>query len=124
MGTLLLIAGVAMLGWIAFSTIRSFRRKQVSPGWWVFLGLTLLAGIGTGVWAGFMFEYQASPTLRFAGFPLPVVIFQLESGVWVDYVHDTFISYLICVGDVVLVALCSMLPVSAVFYVYSFLHKR
>ena len=124
MGILLIFAVVGVLVWMAFSTIRSFRRNKVSSAWWVFFWLFLLAGIGTGVWAGFMFEYLARPTLRFAGFPFPVAIFQLESGVWVDYVHDEFIMYLIGIADVVVVALCFVLPISAVFYVYRLLQKR
>jgi hypothetical protein len=81
-------------------------------------------GIAAGIWAGFMFEYHVSPTLRFTGFPFPMAVFQLESGTWVDYVHETFIMILIGVADVMLVTLCSVIPVSAAFCVYRFLHKQ
>jgi hypothetical protein len=124
MGILIFIALFCLLGWIAFCTIRAFRRDHVSTAWWVFLCSLLLAGIATGIWAGFMLEYHVSPTLRFAGFPFPMAIFQLEAGTWVDYVHETFIMILIGVADVMLVTLCSVIPVSAAFYVYRFLHKQ
>ena len=123
MGFLIFITLAGLLGWIAFFTIRAFRRDKVSAAWWVFLYSLLFAGIAIGVWAGFMLEYHVSPTMRFAGFPFPMAIFQLESGRWVDYVHETFIMILIGVADVILVTLCSVIPVSAAFYVYRFLHK-
>lgn len=124
MGILIFIALFCVLGWIAFCTIRAFRRDHVGTAWWIFLGLLLLVGIATGIWAGFMLEYYVSPTLRFAGFPFPMAIFQLESGTWVDYVHETFIMILIGLADVMLITLCSVIPVSAAFYVYRFLHKQ
>jgi ABC-type xylose transport system permease subunit len=124
MGILIFIALFCVLGWIAFSTIRGFRRDHVGTAWWVFLWSLLLVGLVTGIWAGFILEYHVSPTLRFAGFPIPMAIFQLESGTWVDYVHETFIMILIGVADVVLVTLCAVIPVSATFYGYRFLHKQ
>jgi len=124
MGILIFIALFGVLGWIAFCTIRAFRHDHVGMAWWIFLCSLLLVGIATGIWAGFMLEYHVSPTLRFAGFPFPMAIFQLESGTWVDYVHETFIMILIGVADVMLVTLCSVIPVSASFYVYRFLHKQ
>ena len=120
----LFITLFCVLGWIAFSTIRAFRREHVGTVWWVALYSLLFLGIATGIWAGFMLEYHVSPTLRFVGFPFPMVIFQLESGTWVDYVHETFIMILIGVADVMLFTLCSVIPVSAAFYVYHFLHKQ
>jgi hypothetical protein len=104
-----------------FWTVQSFYREKVNSAWWMFLCSLFLVGIVVGVWAGFMLEYHVSPTLRFAGFPFPMAIFQLESGTWVDYVHETSIMMLIGVADVVVIAVCSVLPVSAVFYVYRFL---
>jgi ABC-type xylose transport system permease subunit len=124
MAILLFIALTCVSGWIVFVTVRSFRREKVSSTWWIVLSSILVAGIVTGVWAGFMLDYNVSPTLRFAGFPFPMAIFQLESGTWVDYVHETFIMILIGLADVVVVALCSVLPVSAVFYVYRFLKRQ
>jgi hypothetical protein len=124
MGILIFIALFCVLGWIAVCTIRGFRRDHVGPAWWGFLCSLLLVGIATGIWSGFMLKYHVSPTLRFAGFPFPMAIFQLESGTWVDYVHETFIMILIGVADVVLVTLCSVIPVAAAFYVNRFLHKQ
>ena len=124
MGVLLAIVPLSLLGWSAFCTVRAFRRKHVGAGWWLFLGTFLLGGIATGIWSGFMLEYQASPSLRFGGFPFPMVIFQLESGTWIDYVHEQWIMILIGLADVMLVALGSVIPVSAVFYVHRFLQKR
>ncbi|MDB6057811.1 MAG: hypothetical protein JWO95_1655 [Verrucomicrobiales bacterium] len=112
------------LGWVALRTINTFRRDRVRASWWIFLYSLLLVGIATGIWAGFMSEYRVSPTVRFAGFPFPMAIFQLESGTWVDYVHDTVTMIFIGVADLIIVALCSVIPVSALFYVCRFLRKR
>jgi len=124
MGVFVFIALFCVLGWISLSTVRALRRHHVGMAWWIFLCSFLLAGIAIGIWAGFMLEYPVSPTLRFAGFPFPMAIFQLESGTWVDFVHEKSLMILIGLVDVTVVALSAVIPVSAVFYVYRFLHSR
>jgi hypothetical protein len=124
MGVLIIFAVLGLLGWIVLSTISSFRREKVSSTWWIFFYSLLLVGIIAGVWAGFRFEYQVSPTLRFAGFPFPMAIFQLESGIWVDYVHETFIMILIGIADIIAVAFIFIFPLSATFYIRCVLQKR
>jgi hypothetical protein len=47
--------------------------------------LAALTSLAAGVGLCFV-PYQPSASLRLVGFPLPLVVFQLEHGSWVDYV--------------------------------------
>jgi hypothetical protein len=38
-------------------------------------------------------EYAPSPRTKVIGIPLPLAIFKLESGNWVDYVYDPAVAY-------------------------------
>jgi hypothetical protein len=49
-----------------------------------FYGL-LLVGFAAAGWGAFFVEYQASPTLRFIGAPVPVSVAHLENGNWVPF---------------------------------------
>jgi hypothetical protein len=120
----LFIIALSVLGGIAFLTVESFLREKVGNEWWVVFSLFVLVGAVAGVWFGFMFDYHVSPTLRFAGFPLPMAMFHLEEGTWVDFVHDTPVMILIGVADATAVALCFALPVSAAFYIRQLLRRK
>lgn len=53
---------------------------------WRTVALVLFA---VGIAAGFLgasAEWRPSPTSRYFGFPFPHTIFQLENGIWIDYV--------------------------------------
>ena len=49
-------------------------------------GGLVAVGCAAAVWCTFFLQYQPSPTLRVAGFPFPVAVFQLRNGQWSDYV--------------------------------------
>ncbi len=95
--------------------VLAWRRVKSRPaaGRWLGTGLALF-GIGTvaGLYCAFLLEYQVSPTLRFVGFPIPVAIFHLESGRWIDYVHHGPVALLICAMNVISVAVALPLPVA------------
>ncbi len=124
MAILIFIALFYALGSVVFHTLRAFGRSHTGTAWWVVFWALLLAGIATGIWAGFYLEYQFSPTVKLIGFPLPVVGFRLESGHWVDYITEGRIRIFISTADAALITLCSVIPVSAAFYVSRYLHRR
>lgn len=63
------------------------RRQQAAPRIQAAFSLIVILGSLLGVWLSLRLEYPAGPQLRFAGAPLPLVIFKNEGGQWVDYVH-------------------------------------
>lgn len=124
MGVIITILACLVPGSIVFFTVRAMRRDRVTILWWTALSLLAIVGIVVGVWAGFVLEYHVTSNVRFAGFPFPMAMFQLENGVWVDYVHDRFIMLAIGASDVLVITLCSILPISATFYARRFLCRR
>lgn len=63
------------------------RRQKASAGVQGAFSLIVIFGSLLGVGLSLRLNYPVSPTLRFAGAPLPLVIFQWENGQWVDYPH-------------------------------------
>ena len=63
------------------------RRQQAAPRVQAAFSLIVILGSLLGVWLSLRLEYPAGPQLRFAGAPLPLVVFKNEGGQWVDYVH-------------------------------------
>ena len=124
MGAIIMFLAFLVPGWIVFLTVRALRREKAGNAWWVALALLTLGGIITGIWAGFMSEYHVGSKLRFAGFPFPMAVFQLEDDRWVDYVHEGVIMLAIGSADVLVITLCCVLPISATFYVRRLLFKR
>jgi hypothetical protein len=55
-------------------------------------------------------EYQASPTVRLVGFPLPVGGYELIKGTWRGGLVSPFVALAI-VGDVVIGLAAALLPV-------------
>jgi len=72
MACVLIPAVFAMLAWANAAAVRALRAHAAPAGWWAALMVLWLAGAAAGVWGGFFAEYQASPTLRVSGAPLPV----------------------------------------------------
>lgn len=112
------------LGAVGFYTQRAFQRDHAGSAWRVLFWGLLLAGMATGVWAGFFLEYQLSRTLKVIGFPIPLVVFHLESGNWVDYVTDGPVMILKAASNLMFSALCLVLPVWAAFFASRFLRRR
>jgi hypothetical protein len=124
MGVIIIFLACLVPGWIVFVTARALHRERSGKKWWIALSVLAFAGLIAGIWAGFFTDYHVSPKLRFAGFPFPIAVFQLEDGSWVDYVHAGPIMLAIGVADVFVIAMCSALPVSAIFYARKLLSRR
>jgi hypothetical protein len=96
---------IALLAYSNLLIVQLFNRRKAGKSWWNALALAWLAGAGLGVWSGFFFEYQPSPKLKFLGFPVPVVVFQLEGPPgdedWVDFPG----SPLFALSDILIMAL-------------------
>jgi len=81
---LVIVSAVILAGWIDFVTLRSVLKR----GWplKIITSLLILGGIPIGFYCAFMLRYPWSSTLEVLGFPIPVMAFQLQEGVWVDFV--------------------------------------
>lgn len=77
---------VAVLGSLvviaAWAVWRFHRRHDASIRVGV---LVVIASVAAGVGLCFL-PYRPRPNLGLVGFPLPLVVFQLEHGSWVDYI--------------------------------------
>lgn len=114
MGPLILIAVLALLGWLGLCAVRSLWAHRVGWPWWTALAVCLAIGFSLGVWFGFFFEYQPSPRLRIISCPVPVVAFALETDAdgkecWTDFVSP--VPELFAMSNVVLFSLVSVYPV-------------
>jgi hypothetical protein len=114
MGLIVIIVGLALLGWIYVCAIRSLRARGVGLLWWTALVGSLVIGFAVGVWGGFFFEYQPEPKFRVIGCPVPVVCFVFEKHGdgeehWVDYV--TPVPLLFAMSNVFLFSFVSVYPV-------------
>jgi hypothetical protein len=123
MAPLLLLGSLALSIGVIVSTARLLHRSGVGAWWWSAFSLLLLAGLVVGV-AASNWDRQVSPTLRFMGWPLPMVIFQLEQGAWFDYVHPPIVAVGILAVNVLLVAGGALLPLSVVVWVSVRRNKR
>jgi hypothetical protein len=103
----LFVSGVA---WWSLITLKRFRALRVSLVWWWMFLLPLSVGLAFGLVCGSFCKYTAADTLIIHGFPIPIGIFRLEEGRWVDYVSDY--PLLVLVADVLLIASVSVLPIN------------
>jgi hypothetical protein len=80
-----LIIGVGMLCLGACGIYVSLRRQNAGEGWWAVWVILLTLGAVAGAVQSFVF-IPVSAGLRLSGLPVPIAVFRLESGQWVDYV--------------------------------------
>jgi hypothetical protein len=66
---------------------RSMRVRRAGASWWIVWWSLGLTGVGLGAYCTVGIEYMYDPTLRVTGFPMPIVMFELEQGRWVDFVN-------------------------------------
>jgi hypothetical protein len=118
MGLLTILAVVIALGWANWIATRSLRLQAAGWGWWIAVLLGWICGTIVGVWGGFFLEYQAGPTLRLFGAPIPTAVFHFEGlpgqEHWVDFVTPA--PTLIAATDVLLITLLSGSLVGLVFW--------
>jgi hypothetical protein len=75
----LALAGIVLAG---ISYMPAETNATVRRGFFILFAI----GCVTAVWCTFFLEYQPRPTLRIRGFPLPVAVFELQNGQWIDFV--------------------------------------
>jgi len=71
--------------------------------------LLLSVGVPVGVWLAFFYRYAWSDHFEVLGFPIPVLVFELEDGKWVDYVGNPILAFV----SLFLVVSAFLEPVSA-----------
>lgn len=108
--TVTVVAGFA--GWVVFVTGRVLWRHHFAAWWWVAFGLLALSGIALGVWAGTHFEYEPNPKTRILGFPVPLAVFILEDGQWIDFVPPQAVQYGGMFADILFSIAVMLLPIS------------
>jgi hypothetical protein len=107
---------LAILILVAFScssvvaTVRRLRRIRSGWAWWSGFAVLTGSGLAAGKWLAFDFEYQVSPRIRFASFPIPLALFHLENGQWVDYITPPPIMYSGLVANVLAPVGVALLP--------------
>jgi hypothetical protein len=92
------------------ATLHAMWKHRAGSREWLVLVALILSGAALGYWLTFEFSYHVSPTLRIHGFPIPVAIFQLESGGWVDFI--TPMPWLIAFLDLMFSALLATAPMA------------
>lgn len=120
MGVWIVILVLALSCWILVTTWRRLRQKQLGRAWWLTFASLIVLGLAVGSWAAFNMEYQVSPRMRFASFPIPLAFFHLEDGNWIDFVTPDYVMYPGLGTNVVACVAIAVLPVLFV----SLLHRR
>jgi len=77
---LVIVAAIVVVG----VAVRSLRVGRAPRHWWLIWWIHLFTGIGLGIYFT-SFEYASGATWRVVGFPVPIVIFELKGGRWVDF---------------------------------------
>lgn len=62
----------------------------------------MIIGFAFGIGATFFFEYHWKPTMRVAGFPIPVAFFILEEDRWTDFVIPPLIAVTVIILNILL----------------------
>jgi hypothetical protein len=96
---------------IVVATFCRLRRAQAGRGWWTAFSALVALGLLVGCWLAFSFEYHVSPQIRYASFPVPLAVFRLEDGLWVDYVTPAAVMYPGVVANVLAIVAVALLPV-------------
>jgi hypothetical protein len=110
MGFIIVVALLALSAWSLMVTVRRLRQTKAGRAWWIAFGLLLALGVGVGTWFAFSFEYQVSPGMRYASFPVPLAFFHLEDGHWVDFITPPYIMYPGLVANIAAFTALALLP--------------
>ena len=79
-------------------------------GWWLVFGCLVVGGMLLGIWCALSFEYHVGPSYRIGGFPLPVVVFHLEDGQWIDSPIPEFQMWAAVFTNIISITALAMLP--------------
>jgi hypothetical protein len=110
MNILLALIFLGLSLWALVALLRRLREQRVSARWWAALACLVLCGIGLGVWCAFYCEYQVGARLRFGSFPVPVVVFHLEQGSWVDFPLQKFAAWPVAFTNIITITALATLP--------------
>ncbi len=110
MGFLILIALLALSGWILFAAFQRLSSHGAGITWWMLFCSLIVFGVVIGHRLAFDFEYNVSPNLRIVSFPIPVCAFHLERGDWVGFPSPNYIAYPALFTNVVAVTAFAVLP--------------
>jgi hypothetical protein len=124
MGFLIVIVLFALSSWGVFATFLRLRRTHASRAWWFAFALLVVVGLVAGCWLAFSFEYQVSPRIRYASFPIPLAFFHLEHGQWIDFVTPAYVMYPGLVANVTAVVAVVLLPLLLVSLVSGRRHRK
>jgi hypothetical protein len=120
MCVLIFAGALGLLAWANVALVRLYLRRRAGWGWWVALSAAWLTGGALGVWGGFFFEYQPTPTLRVIGAPVPAAFHHWEGPPgeeqWVDFITPAPALY--AASNIALLGLLAGCPVGLVFLVF------
>lgn len=104
------LIGLVVVLAVAFTDVLTIRTiaRQHKPIWRRATVLLLSVGVPVGIWLAMFYRYAWSDHFEVLGFPIPVLVFQLEDGRWVDYVGNPLLAFV----SLFLVASAFLLPVS------------
>ena len=105
----IILLGVSIAAFIAL--FRRLRRHHAALGTWMALAVFVVCGVSVGVWCALYSEYPVGGRLRFGSFPVPVVVFHLEDGNWVDFPLDAVVAWPIIIINIITVTALATLPV-------------
>ena len=104
----IVVLGGTLVAGMRFWFVETSRKLRI-----MFAAL-LVAGCVAAVWCTFFLEYQPSPTLRLRGFPVPLTVFRLQNGNWVNLPGMIIPSAIV---DLVAVPSLTALPISLLLIV-------
>jgi hypothetical protein len=110
MNVLLAVIFLGLSGWMLLGLFLHLRRKHVGAKWWAALACLIICGIALGVWCAFYCEYPVGARYRFASFPIPIVMFHLEEGNWVDFPLEKFVMWPVAFTNIISVTALATLP--------------
>lgn len=112
MSIVIVITVLCLAGWMIFATFNHLQCKHSNPKWGALFALSVVVGVGVGVWVGIFMEYQPNATIRIQGFPLPLVTFVLEQDHWKDFVPAQAVQYGAMVANVLAAIAVALIPLA------------
>ncbi|NQT94554.1 MAG: hypothetical protein HQ559_17495 [Lentisphaerae bacterium] len=107
------VVTITPLAFLARNTLRRILASPQKRKRLIIFSAVLVLGVVAGYWLGFAFEYRASSMVRVFGCPLPLVVFNLEDGRWVDFIMPA--PVLNGVINVIVITLLSLAPLNIIF---------
>jgi hypothetical protein len=116
MGFIIIIPFAALAFYGIVGVFRRLQRGNFGREWWKAFKILTLAGLGLGVWFGFVLEYKIA-NKRIAGFPIPVAIADREDTGRLKGVQPAPVRYAGVLTDFLSgIALC-LAPIAAAAFI-------